>query len=420
MQEASFYFLPGQEAHGRLVVARDDGRSRLGWQVVAPRDWAAMAQGRPAEELPRLLARFSPSHHLAAAQALDQLFGVKPPAMAVNFRELIRQLDFYRHHLRRFYFLLTLLEQTRFRPRRRGPAPAEQAWRQQIQQHLALAREALAIAGGRPEQPLTAVVGGVSRFLKPEHYQRLQQISGRLATFTQTLAEFLEQQVLPDPALPAVELPACATLTLADSGTQLRRQGPDGREQTFPLEEVWHLLGQQQEPWTYEPLVYWQAEGWPGLTGESTQGLLLVGPLARRHQRPTPESRPAGEADPEPQPRFDLPAAFDALLVELLAAAASLLELTREEKLTGPELRAVPAGWGPAGQAAVDGPRGPIIVACRVDDRGLLQELRLLDPEMFNNAFVNLLLYRLAAAVPAAGPVTAALRTRIAMGLLPW
>lgn len=414
MQATAYYFLPGQEAYGRLAVLRDNGHSRLCWQIIAPRDWAAMAQGRPVEELPRLLARFSPSHHLAAAHTLDRLFGVEPPELAVNFRELIRQVDIYRQHLRRFYFLLTLLEQ--IRPRRRLPASPATVWRQKIQQHLALAREAAAIIGGRPEHPLTAVVGGISRFLKPEHYPRLSRISGLLLDFTRALADFLQQEVLTGDSempLPEAALPPLATLTLTGSGTHLRRQTPEGEEQTFPLEEVWQRLGRQQEPWTYEPLVYWQAEGWSGWSAAAPQGLFLVGPLARWHQGVAPHP-------PERELRFDPVTAFRAVLTELLAAAAVLPELTREEKLTGPQLRTIPEGWHREGYGAVEGPGGPICLACRVDDQGVVEELQLLDPDMINHAPLNLLLSHLAPAIPPAGSVAAALRTRIAMGLLPW
>ena len=423
MQEVSFFYLPGQEAHGRLAVIRDNGNSRLLWQITAPRDWQITAPGRPVEELPRLLARYSPSHHLAAAQALDQLFGVEPPELAINCRECLRQVDILRHHLRRLYFLLTLWEPDQDWFRRRRPQPPAVVWRDKIQQHLALAREAATIIGGRPEHPLTAVVGGFSRFLKPEQRQRLAQISRILVDFAQALADFVTREILsPERSqwLTEVTAPPLATLTLAPTGNQLRRQQPDGREELFPLAEVWQRLGRQQEPWTYEPLAYWQAEGWPGLTGSETRGLMLVGPLARVAAAPPAEGQTESAEPASFRGRLDLATAFRALLQELQAAAQTLVALAQEEKLTGPQLRTIPTGWGELGQAAVEGPSGLICLACRADNRGLITELQLLDPDMLKPAFLNLVLQNWAPEVASATAVTKAWRQKIAIGLLPW
>ena len=69
-----------------------------------------MCKGRQVEELPRILTILSPAHHLASAMALDKLFGVEPPALAVNMREALLQAQFLTSHLRKLYFLLTAFE----------------------------------------------------------------------------------------------------------------------------------------------------------------------------------------------------------------------------------------------------------------------------------------------------------------------
>lgn len=417
MQETEFYFLPGLEDYSRLAVVRGNGRARLYWQVLAPRAWAEMTRGRPVEELPRLLGRYSAAHHLAAAQLLDRLFGVEPPPLAVNLRELLRQVEIYRQHLRRFYFLLLLFSQEQPRVRRR-PASGLGAWIPQVQQHLALIREVAAIVGGRPEHPLTAVVGGVSRYLKPEHYPRLRQIGTALAAFTQRLADFLDKEVLAAEKLPAWETAALPpVITLSTDGQQLRLIQA-GREQRLPLEDLWSRLDWQQETWTYEPLVSWRANG---ETSSPLTRQLVVGPVARLLSD-TCSAGPGETGTMAKSPNLSAVTpylAWEARRREMLTAITTIADLAQEDKLTGPDLRTIPAGFGEEAQAAVEGPDGLIQVACRVNRQGQIQELQLLDPDMVHQALKQAILQGLEKDLPVR-PLTWVEQGRLAITLLPW
>ncbi|MCK7503557.1 MAG: hypothetical protein MZV70_05225 [Desulfobacterales bacterium] len=133
------------------------------------------------EELPRILAILGPAHHLVGAQALDQLFGVEPPPPAVNMRRALLETLFFSEHLQKIYFLLTAWEHP-FRELRqagRGAAvsPVPGALPDEIMHALALAQEGAAILGGRSAHPLTAIAGGVSRYLKEDAYLRLADIA---------------------------------------------------------------------------------------------------------------------------------------------------------------------------------------------------------------------------------------------------
>ena len=110
MRTITFDSLRWQEQPAQVTILVNGGPPQVYFQRTTPREVAALCQGRPVEELPRILTILSPAHHLCAARALDRLFGVEPPPLALNMREALRQALFYRHHLRKFYFLLTSLE----------------------------------------------------------------------------------------------------------------------------------------------------------------------------------------------------------------------------------------------------------------------------------------------------------------------
>ena len=83
-----------------------------------------------------------------------------------------------------------------------------------IMHHAALAQEAENILGGRHDHPLTATAGGVSRYLKEGHYQRLTDICGVLVPYAQELADFMRREILSDGGMLAawatIDIPALA------------------------------------------------------------------------------------------------------------------------------------------------------------------------------------------------------------------
>src|SRR5512142_3314210 len=101
MSRVTLDALRWQEQPAQATVHVNGGPPHVYFQTTAPREVAALCQGRPVEELPRILSILSPAHHLCAAQALDRLFGVEPTPLAKNVREALRLALFYRHHVRK-------------------------------------------------------------------------------------------------------------------------------------------------------------------------------------------------------------------------------------------------------------------------------------------------------------------------------
>ena len=101
------------EGHAKITVHLDDAgnveETRL--HVMEFRGFEKFLTGRPVEELPRLVPRIcgicDVQHHLAAAKAVDQIFGYDDyeilPA-AYRMREIMNWGSYMHSHALHFYF----------------------------------------------------------------------------------------------------------------------------------------------------------------------------------------------------------------------------------------------------------------------------------------------------------------------------
>ncbi len=418
MKEITFDALRGLEEPVRVKIIPNQGPPRVFFQITSPRDFGDLCLGRPVEELPRILTILSPAHHLVSALALDNLFGVEPPPMAVNMREALLQTLFFENHLRKFYFLIS----AGFNPflssasRGKGTEGFQSSPHilDEIMGHIALAQEAVAILGGRSDHPLCAVAGGVSRYVpKEENFDRLAQITGSCLTFAVGLGKFLRRESLGrDQAwsvLADFSFTPLPFMTLSEaSGSIILRDGRGKELDEFTPEMIFQKIGLHQESWSYEPFAYLKASsGGPGLkdlTGIdnlSYDQCFFVGPLARLNQDTalTPlaeEERQYLLKDSGPLPRFDLMAAYWSLFLEVLRVAEKMAALVRKENLTGPETRTLPTAMGHEGRAVLESPRGLIYHHYTVDEKGLVKDIEILEPVTENNALRCLLAQRTA------------------------
>ncbi len=404
----TFDSLRWRDQPARATVTVNGGPPRVHLQMTTPREVAAMCLGRPVEELPRILSILSPAHHLCAAQALDRLFGVDPPPVARNTREAMRLALVFRHHLRKFYFLGSSVENpfADFWPEgaRRGPHGLRPLL-DDLMRHVSAAQEAAAILGGRADHPVTAVAGGVSRALKQEHHVRLAEIALACRSCAERLSGFFRERVFSQGEIlgdvRALDAGPLASLALAPEPDSLvLRDGHGGEVERFAAAALFDKVALHQESWSHEPFAFLEARGWQGLEAASVEGLFFVGPLARLNGG-EPLETPLAEAERKrlvealgPFPRSEVVAAYWALLIELLSAAEALVALCEVEKLTGPALRTIPKAPGREGHAAIESPQGLIYQHVRADARGLVEEVRVLDTATANNGLFGIVAQR--------------------------
>lgn len=392
----------------RATVTIGVGPPRVHLQMIGPRDVAAMCRGRPVEELPRILSILSPAHHLCAAQVLDRLFGVEPPPVARSTREAMRLALVLRHHLRKLHFLVSSVERpfAEFWPEgaRRGPDGLRPLL-DDLVRHVSAAQEAAAILGARADHPVTAVAGGVSRALRQEQLVRLAELALACRGCAERLAGSFRERVLSRGELlgdvGATDPGPLASLALASEGDALvLRDGRGGEVERFAAATLLEKIGFHEERWSHEPFAFLRSEGWKGLGAVGTASLFFVGPLARLSGG-DPLPTPLAEAERRrlaetlgPFPRLEVVAACWALVVELLSAAEGLVALCEGETLTGPALRTIPRGPGREGHAALESPQGLIWQHVRADERGVVEEVRVLDTATANNGLLGIVAQR--------------------------
>jgi len=428
MQKLTLEPLRWQERPSRIEVQANGSGMQVFFQVTSPLPIEAMCCGRPVEELPRILPILAPAHHLVSAMALDRLFDVEPPPLALNMRKALLQAQYLSAHFRKIYFLLTLSENPfaafheTGQPIRLGKG--SQRMLEPVMRHAAMAQEAETILGGRADHGLTATAGGVSRFLKEGHYDRLSKISEELQAFTLQFAEWWSSA--PQSMAPwlNIEVPSMTGVYLTDDG-QVAMVAPNGNgEEFFPIETFLAKVAMATEPWTYQPFVRFVENKWRGV--EESQGFFFVGALARFNAGRFWETSQAEAWRIKfvdllgPLPKFTVEAAVCAMVVELIQAAETLALVGTKEKLTGPAIRTVPKKMGTAAWAALEGPQGLVFHHYDVDESGIVKHLTVMDAGVMNNALKCRMASRLVSEALDRKVNPIHIRERVAVGLLPF
>lgn len=407
VREITFDALRWLEEPARVKIFQNGERPRVYFQITAPRNITGMCEGRPVEELPRILSILSPAHHLVSAMALDCLFGVEPPPMALNMREALLQNLFYENHLKKVYSLLSFWINPLSGPllpggEANGPRSSPHIL-EEIMRHVSLSQEVTGILGGRSDHPISAVAGGMSRPLKEEQVKRLSQIAKSSLEFTFRLGNFLRKEILGKGKalsdLAALSILPMSSMSFSDDENAIVLRNGRGEEvDRFLPGMMFQKTGIHRVPWSYAPFAYIQEQPEdPGLKEQMGIGALsryqwfFVGPLARLHEDRvlTPlaeEERQRLLKDTGPLPHFDVSAAFWFILVELFQTAEKLVALCDKEKLVGKSIRTIPAAMGREGRAALESPKGLLFHHYKVDEKGLLQTIDVLDTVTENNA----------------------------------
>ena len=263
-----------QEVPAKIAVLSNGGNAEVFFQITSTKNIQGLCKGRPVEELPRITPIIAPAHHLAAARTLDDLFSVEPPTIALNMRAGLLLAQYFTSHLRKLYFLLSHwanpFEDFRTVQRYYRQKTAVYLMLNEIMHHLSLAQEAEIILGGRNDHPLSAVAGGVSRFLKEGLYERLAEIAESCVLFTPRLAEFFRTEMFQKgkamDKFKVVDIHPLAMITLADAGASIVLKDMTGKKtDSFPVARAFEKIDLHTEGWTLSPFAYVREKGWEGL-----------------------------------------------------------------------------------------------------------------------------------------------------------
>lgn len=422
------------EGHGKIRIDLDGSGTVSRTRLQAPdfRGFEKFCEGRAAEEMPTLTPKICGvcpiAHHIASAKALDDLFGITPPATARKIRELIHNAFVFEDHLLHFYVLggpdWLVGPGTDVR-RRNLFGVAEVLGAGAVAQFMEMrqrVRDLQAELCGSALFPVCALPGGVSKPVDEALRLLALSVSRDAVEFAElTLARF-RRHVLGDRRYTGLLTAEAMVSRIHSMGLtdddgrvnfyegQLRVVDPHGRQLArFAAARYADYLAERVEPDTYQKIVYLKKIGWKGYADGTDSGIVRVGPLGRLNAA-SAMATPRAQAEYERwvgafggKPVHHVFAYHWARLIEVLYAAERMCELTGDPTLTDGDIRRMPAEDPREGIGLCEAPRGTLIHHYVTDHRAMLKRVHLLVATQHNAAAIVLSLDRAARVLLADG-----------------
>jgi F420-non-reducing hydrogenase large subunit len=432
------------EGHARIAIQLDEAGnvadSRL--NVMALRGFEKFIEGRPAEEVPRIVNRICGicpwMHHTASNKAVDGCFGATVPPAGRKLRELMQVMAQINDKILHFFFLAApdfIL----------GPG-ADYSVRNVlgiVQANPELARRVVKMrqAGqmmiekfaGKVIHPVVVVPGGFAKSMTETERQELLEGSREQLEFASFCIDFAKKNIFYKLDADTVGLgqitsgflgtvkPEDGSLTLFDG--VLRLMKADGSYQDFSYEDYADFLGEHVEPWSYSKFPYAKAwdEGF-SMDLAAPKGIYRVNTLARLNvcdQINTPLAQAELE---EFRERFGRPAQSTMLyhwarLIELVYACERVLEILEDPEITDTNVRGEATPGAGRGIGCVEAPRGTLIHDYSTDANGLISRANIIVGTTHNVAPMNMSIRQVAENVIQKGVVTEEALNKVEMAV---
>lgn len=373
---------------------------------------------------------------MASGKANDAVFGVEVPPTARKLRELFYSAHFVHSHIAHFYALAApdFVMGPDADPAERnilgvvGKVGLEIGG--EVIKHRAYAQDIQAMLAGKATHPVWVLPGGVSKGLTEEERRQVEEMARSCVEFARFSLQLFENVVLKNKGYVDVILSDGYRLVtnymgLVDENNkvnfydgQVRIVDPEGIEiGKYSPPEYLDYVAEHVEPWSYLKFPYLKKLGWSGFTEGKGSGIYQAAPLARLNAADgmaTPMAQEAYEKMFDTlggRPVHAILAAHWARLVELLYAAERLLELSRDEEITGGHIRVIPEKTPTEGVGIIEAPRGTLTHHYKTDERGLVTAVNLIVGTTNNHAPIYMAVKKAAMAVIKPG-------TEIDQGLL--
>jgi F420-non-reducing hydrogenase large subunit len=406
------------EGHAKInIFLNDSGNVENAYfQVVELRGFEKFCQGRPAEELPRIVQRICgvcPSpHHMAAGKAVDSLFGVEATPTAKKLREMSLAAHVLHSHIAHLFVLAApdfIM----------GPdaAPADRnivgiikklgaETGRKIIDARADAQRIQTLVSGRATHPINNLPGGIARGITEEQRKDIERMSDNLLSFADFTLQTFENIVLKNKDymdLITGDVYRLSTNYLASVDGKnkvnfyegdVRVVDPAGKELLkFPGKDYVKHLGEHVEPWSYMKFPFLRQPGWKGFVDGPSSGAYMVGPLARANVSDgfsTPKAQAAYEwmRDTLGKPCGQTLATHWARAIEIMYAAERVAELVRDPQITSKDVRNIPTDVVGEGVGHVEAPRGTLFHHYWADHEGMTTKLNILVATGHNNAAI--------------------------------
>jgi len=410
------------EGHGKIDIFTDDDGNVINayFQVPQLRGFEKFCQGRPVEEMPRIVTRLCgvcpEAHHLCSAKAVDAVYGVEPPSAAKKLRELMYMAHYVHSHIAHFYALaaadFVVGPQAPVAERNILGVVAKVGLKigGEVIKQRSNAQKVQEIIGGKATHPVCALPGGMSRPITEEERAEIEKMGISAVEFGQFSLDLFQDVVLKNKEYVDIIKSDtyslnCHNMGLVDEKNRVnfydgkvRVVDTNGKELfKYSPSQYLDYVAEHTEPFSYLKYPFLKKIGWKGFVEGQDSSVYWATPLSRLNAADgmaTPKAQKAYEVFYKAlggKPVKATLATHWARLIELLYAAERWLELARDPEIVSTELRADLSGKIPReGVGILEAPRGTLTHHYITDEKGIVQKVNLIVGTTNNNAPISL------------------------------
>jgi F420-non-reducing hydrogenase large subunit len=255
------------EGHAQVVIEVQGGKVvSAHFQATEFRGFAHLVKGVPAEDVvvivPRICGVCSTAHHVAAVEALEDAYGVTPPPLAQNIRELLLLGQLIQNQATSL-FIFTMPDRLGTESIFQMPIHTNEQ-PLPIAQGVAQVRKAgtnlIKLAGGQFIHPVKAVVGGItSGIIKGEADASRAEVEAAIPVACRLFDYYIEKTLelkerigtLGDDA-PAYYIASVGNTKPDYTGDRLRLMDTQGAIcDEFPAKDFWSRLTYEETDYSY-------------------------------------------------------------------------------------------------------------------------------------------------------------------------
>jgi F420-non-reducing hydrogenase large subunit len=431
------------EGHATISIQlNEDGNvadSKVNFQSI--RGFEKFVEGKPAEELPRIVTRICGicpwHHHLASNKAVDRCFGVTPPPAGHKLRELVQTIAQAEDKLLHFFFLaaadFVIGPDADYSVRNViGIAQANPELATKVVQMRYKAKMIIEKFAGKSIHPVAGVVGGFAKSMTEEERKWMLSEMREIYDFARFTIDFAKKEVFPR-YLDTIKILGVINTgfigTVDNEGAlnlydgKIRLMKPDGTFTDFDVQDYTDYLGEQVIPWSYGKFPY--AKSWGegfSLDLDTPKGIYRANTLARINVADK-MATPAAQAELEEfRSLFGRPAQATLLyhyarLIEEVYACEHAIELLEDPEITDPNVRARVEPRAGRGVGCVEAPRGTLIHDYTTDDNGLITRANMIVGTTHNLGPINMSVNQAARALIKDGNVDEGILNKVEMAV---
>ncbi|HDQ25896.1 MAG TPA: Ni/Fe hydrogenase subunit alpha [bacterium] len=435
------------EGHGKIdIFLNDSGQVENAYlEVPELRGFEKFCEGRPVEELPRIVPKICGvcpgTHHMASVKAVDAVYKVTPPPAAIKLRRLYYEAHNIHSHIAHFYALAApdfVVGPDADKSKRNILGVIEKvglATGKAVIEARSKAQKIQAMLTGHQTHTVMGLPGGVSKGLNKEEAAQIKKWAAELLEFAKVTLKIFDDVVLANKAYVDLILSDPYKLVtnymgLVDEDNKMNMY--DGKVRVvdsagselykFEPKDYLDYIAEHAEEWTYLKFPYLKKKGWKGLNDGPDSSFASVAPMGRLNACDG-LTTPIAQENYEKlfktlggKPAHQVLAQHWARVIELMYFSEHLVELANDGEILSDKIRVIPTEKPEEGVGIVEAQRGTLIHHYKTDEKGMTKSVNIIVATSFNYGPMNMAIRNAAKALVAKeGKVTDAILNMIEM-----